>query len=197
MPAIDALPALVSRVYETPSRNVAAVRKRLNRPLTYAEKIFLGHLDDPRTAELVPGASYVGLHPDRVAMQDATAQMALLQFMLAGKNETAVPTTVHCDHLIQAHVGAAADMKSARTSNAEVYGFLRSASARYGIGFWGPGAGIIHQVVLENYAFPGGMMIGTDSHTPNAGGLGMFACGVGGADAVDVMAGFPWEVLAR
>jgi aconitate hydratase len=195
MPAIETTPALVARAYETLARNVAAVRKRANRPLTYAEKIFFGHLAEPATAELVPGASYVGLHPDRVAMQDATAQMALLQFMLAGRNETAVPTTVHCDHLIQAYVGAAADMKTARTTNAEVYEFLRSASARYGIGFWGPGAGIIHQVVLENYAFPGGMMIGTDSHTPNAGGLGMFACGVGGADAVDVMAGFPWEVL--
>ncbi len=195
MPAIETTPALVARVYETLARNVAAVRKRLNRPLTYAEKIFYGHLDDPASAELVAGASYVGLHPDRVAMQDATAQMAVLQFMLAGKSETAVPTTVHCDHLIQAYVGAEADMKTARTTNAEVYEFLRSASARYGIGFWGPGAGIIHQVVLENYAFPGGMMIGTDSHTPNAGGLGMFACGVGGADAVDVMAGFAWEVL--
>ncbi len=195
MPAIETTPALVARVYETLAHHTGAVRKRLNRPLTYAEKIFFGHLTDPAAAELEPGASYVGLHPDRVAMQDATAQMALLQFMLAGRNETAVPTTVHCDHLIQAHVGAAADMKTARTTNAEVYEFLRSASARYGIGFWGPGAGIIHQVVLENYAFPGGMMIGTDSHTPNAGGLGMFACGVGGADAVDVMAGFPWEVL--
>jgi aconitate hydratase len=195
MPAIETTPALVARVYETLARNVAAVRKRVNRPLTYAEKIFFGHLAEPAAAELVPGASYVGLHPDRVAMQDATAQMAVLQFMLAGRDETAVPTTVHCDHLIQAHVGAAADMKTARTTHAEVYDFLRSASARYAIGFWGPGAGIIHQVVLENYAFPGGMMIGTDSHTPNAGGLGMFACGVGGADAVDVMAGFPWEVL--
>ena len=128
-------------------------------------------------------------------MQDATAQMALLQFMSSGKHETAVPSTVHCDHLIQAYRGADEDMEQARVGNREVYDFLRSAAARYGIGFWGPGAGIIHQVVLENYAFPGGMMIGTDSHTPNAGGLGMFACGVGGADAVDVMAGFPWEVL--
>ena len=145
--------------------------------------------------DLEPGRSYVALVPDRVAMQDATAQMAVLQFMLAGQDQTAVPTTVHCDHLIQAHVGASSDMDTARTTNREVYEFLRSASARYGIGFWGPGAGIIHQVVLEQYAFPGGMMIGTDSHTPNAGGLGMFACGVGGADAVDVMAGFPWEVL--
>jgi aconitate hydratase len=128
-------------------------------------------------------------------MQDATAQMAMLQFMQAGRDETAVPSTVHCDHLIEARKGAVADMATARSTNAEVYDFLRTCSARYGIGFWGPGAGIIHQVVLEKYAFPGGMMIGTDSHTPNAGGLGMFAAGVGGADAVDVMAGFPWEVL--
>src|SRR5215813_3440681 len=195
MPAIETTPALVRGVYAALAKNVATIRRRLARPLTGAEKIFLGHLAGAESAALERGASYVETRPDRVAMQDATAQMALLQFMLAGRNETAVPTTVHCDHLIQAHVGAADDMKTARTTNAEVYEFLRSASARYGIGFWGPGAGIIHQVVLENYAFPGGMMIGTDSHTPNAGGLGMFACGVGGADAVDVMAGFPWEVL--
>ena len=195
MSEIETTPALVERVYATLEKNVAIARERLGRPLTYAEKVFLGHLADPAGEELEPGQSYVGLHPDRVAMQDATAQMAVLQFMLAGKDETAVPSTVHCDHLIQAYVGAEQDMQTARTTNAEVYEFLRTASARYGIGFWGPGAGIIHQVVLENYAFPGGMMIGTDSHTPNAGGLGMFACGVGGADAVDVMAGFPWEVL--
>src|SRR5688500_9714198 len=195
MPAIETTPALVERVYQTLARNVAAVRKRLNRPLTYAEKVFYGHLAEPATAELEAGASYVGLHPDRVAMQDATAQMAVLQFMLAGRNETAVPTTVHCDHLIQAHVGAAADMKTARDVNAEVYEFLRSASARYGIGFWGPGSGIIHQVVLENYAFPGGLIIGSDSHTPNMGGLAMLAIGVGGADTVDAMAGFAWEFL--
>jgi aconitate hydratase len=176
-------------------RNVASIRRRLGRPLTYAEKVFLGHLDDAENEDLEPGRSYVATRPDRVAMQDATAQMALLQFMLAGRDSTAVPTTVHCDHLIQAHVGAEPDMRSAAETNREVYDFLSSAAARYGIGFWGPGAGIIHQVVLENYAFPGGMMIGTDSHTPNAGGLGTFACGVGGADAVDVMAGFPWEVL--
>jgi len=195
MPTIETTPELVAGVYETLARNVGTVRKRLNRPLTCAEKVFLGHLADPEREDLEPGKSYVGTHPDRVAMQDATAQMALLQFMLADKDETAVPSTVHCDHLIQAYVGAAQDMDTARTTNAEVYDFLRSASAKHGIGFWGPGAGIIHQVVLENYAFPGGMMIGTDSHTPNAGGLGMFACGVGGADAVDVMAGFSWEVL--
>jgi aconitate hydratase len=195
MPPIDTTAALVRGVYDRLERNLEIVRRRLDRPLTYAEKVFLGHLADPETEELAPGTSYVATRPDRVAMQDATAQMALLQFMLAGKDTTAVPTTVHCDHLIQAHVGAAGDLALANDVNREVYDFLRSSSARYGIGFWGPGAGIIHQVVLENYAFPGGMMIGTDSHTPNAGGLGMFACGVGGADAVDVMAGFPWEVL--
>jgi aconitate hydratase len=195
MASIETTAALVGEVYESLARNLEVVRGRLGRPLTYAEKVFLGHLADPAGAGLEGGASYVDLLPDRVAMQDATAQMALLQFMLAGRDETAVPATVHCDHLIQAHVGARDDMATARSSNREVYDFLRSASARYGIGFWAPGAGIIHQVVLEKYAFPGGMMIGTDSHTPNAGGLGMFACGVGGADAVDVMAGFPWEVL--
>jgi aconitate hydratase len=195
MSAIETTPELVKNTYAKIKANLDIVRERLDRPLTYAEKILLGHLDDPRNQELRPGDSYLLLRPDRVAMQDATAQMALLQFMQAGRDETAVPSTVHCDHLIQAYQGADADMKEARTTNAEVYDFLRSCSARYGLGFWGPGAGIIHQVVLEKYAFPGGMMIGTDSHTPNAGGLGMFACGVGGADAVDVMAGFAWEVL--
>ncbi len=144
---------------------------------------------------LEPGTSYIQLQPDRVAMQDATAQMALLQFMLSGRDTTAVPSTVHCDHLILARSGAEQDVEAAIDLNREVYDFLQSASARYGVGFWKPGSGIIHQVVLENYAFPGGMMIGTDSHTPNAGGLGMIAVGVGGADAVDVMAGFNWEVL--
>ncbi|MDJ0847090.1 MAG: aconitate hydratase [Myxococcota bacterium] len=195
MPAIETTPELVRSTYETLERNLAVVRRRLDRPLTYAEKVFFGHLADAEAAELEPGRSYTDTRPDRIAMQDATAQMALLQFMLAGRDETAVPTTVHCDHLIQAYVGANSDLKMAGETNREVYEFLRTASARYGIGFWGPGAGIIHQVVLEKYGFPGGMMIGTDSHTPNAGGLGMFACGVGGADAVDVMAGFPWEVL--
>jgi len=195
MPTIETTPDFVRAVHDRLERNVAIIRRRLGRPLTYAEKVFLGHLDDAENEALEPGKSYVATRPDRVAMQDATAQMALLQFMLAGRDETAAPTTVHCDHLIQAHRGAAADMQTAAETNREVYDFLRTASSRYGIGFWGPGAGIIHQVVLENYAFPGGMMIGTDSHTPNAGGLGMFACGVGGADAVDVMAGFPWEVL--
>jgi aconitate hydratase len=195
MPVIETTPELVRRVYERVARNLEVVRGRLGRPLTYAEKVLLGHLQDPEGQELEPGRSYLELAPDRVAMQDATAQMALLQFITSGRDETAVPSTVHCDHLIQAYQGAAQDMQTAQVTNREVYEFLRTASARYGIGFWGPGAGIIHQVVLEQYAFPGGMMIGTDSHTPNAGGLGMFACGVGGADAVDVMAGFPWEVL--
>mgnify|MGYP002624031268 CR=1 FL=1 len=192
---IETTAALVRSAYERIARNLDVVRERLGRPLTYAEKVLLGHLDDAKGQELEAGESYLLLRPDRVAMQDATAQMALLQFMQAGRDATAVPTTVHCDHLIQAHQGVDADMKTATMTNREVYDFLRTCSARYGIGFWGPGAGIIHQVVLENYAFPGGMMIGTDSHTPNAGGLGMFACGVGGADAVDVMADFPWEVL--
>ena len=195
MPDIATTPELVRSVYESIERNLGIVRERLGRPLTYAEKILLGHLSDPRGQALEPGRRYLELRPDRVAMQDATAQMALLQFISSGRAATAVPTTIHCDHLIQAHRGADEDMETARVTNREVYDFLRSAAARYGIGFWGPGAGIIHQVVLEKYAFPGGMMIGTDSHTPNAGGLGMFACGVGGADAVDVMAGFPWEVL--
>jgi aconitate hydratase len=195
MPAIETTPDLVRAAYARLERSLEEVRRRLGRPLTYAEKALFGHLRDPGRQELAPGEAWLELDPDRVAMQDATAQMALLQFMSSGREETAVPTTVHCDHLIQAHRGAAADMQSALVTNREVYDFLRTASARYGIGFWGPGAGIIHQVVLEKYAFPGGMMIGTDSHTPNAGGLGMFACGVGGADAVDVMAGFPWEVL--
>lgn len=195
MPAIETTPAFVADAYAKVKQRLEIVRERLGRPMTFTEKVLLGHLTHPKEQELVPGQSYLELSPDRIAMQDATAQMALLQFMQAGKNETAVPTTVHCDHLIQAYKGADDDMETARTTNHEVYEFLRSCSARYGIGFWGPGAGIIHQVVLEKYAFPGGMMIGTDSHTPNAGGLGMFASGVGGADAVDVMAGFPWEVL--
>ncbi len=193
--AIDTTPELVKATYEKIERNLAIVRRRLNRPLTYAEKVLFGHLDDAEGQEFDSGNAYLALRPDRVAMQDATAQMALLQFISSGREETAVPSTVHCDHLIQARVGASKDLATANETNREVYEFLQTASARYGIGFWGPGAGIIHQIVLEHYAFPGGMMIGTDSHTPNAGGLGMFACGVGGADAVDVMAGFPWEVL--
>jgi aconitate hydratase len=194
MHQIDSSPEFVEKVYSRIEKNLELIRGRLGRPLTLAEKVLLGHLHDPEGADLRPGESYIQLKPDRVAMQDATAQMALLQFSQADIPQAAVPTTVHCDHLIRAYQGANADMKVAIDENDEVYEFLRTASARYGIGFWKPGAGIIHQVVLENYAFPGGMMIGTDSHTPNAGGLGMFASGVGGADAVDVMAGFPWEV---
>jgi len=191
MPDLDAVQSLYARF---PERHALA-RRRTGRALTLAEKILWSHLADPEGAELVRGRSFLELHPDRVAMQDATAQMALLQFMLAGRDRTAVPTTVHCDHLIQAWKGAEADLALALGENAEVYDFLRSASARYGIGFWHPGAGIIHQVVLENYATPGTLLIGTDSHTPNAGGLGVCAVGVGGADAVDAMVGLPWELL--
>ncbi|UYL07463.1 aconitate hydratase [Bdellovibrio sp. SKB1291214] len=191
---IETTPEMVQNVYKKTAERIAVVGKRLNRPLTLGEKILFGHLDDPQNQELVRGESFLLLRPDRVAMQDATAQMALLQFMLAGKDEAAVPSTVHCDHLIQAYKGAGADMTVANATNKEVYDFLATASSRYNIGFWKPGAGIIHQVILENYAFPGGLMIGTDSHTPNAGGLGMCAVGVGGSDASDVMVGLPWEV---
>jgi aconitate hydratase len=185
---------MVEKVYQNSRDKLKAVRAKLGRPLTLAEKIVFGHLDDVENQEFVRGKSFLLLRPDRVAMQDATAQMAMLQFMLAGKDEAAVPSTVHCDHLIQAYVDGATDLNTANRDNREVYDFLATASSRYNIGFWKPGAGIIHQVVLENYAFPGGLMIGTDSHTPNAGGLGMIAVGVGGADASDVMAGLPWEV---
>lgn len=185
---------LVEGVYATLTANCELGRKRLGRPLTLAEKILINHLVDPTTQEMERGRSYADFSPDRVAMQDATAQMALLQFMTAGLQTTAVPSTVHCDHLILAKRGSALDLVDANDTNREVYDFLQSVSAKYGVGFWGPGSGIIHQVVLENYAFPGGMMIGTDSHTPNAGGLGMVAIGVGGADAVDVMTGFPFNV---
>ncbi|HWL42525.1 MAG TPA: aconitate hydratase [Ilumatobacter sp.] len=184
---------LVQAVYAKLPGNVAAGRAKLGRPLTLAEKILINHLSSP-DQELDRGVTYNDFFPDRVAMQDATAQMALLQFMTAGLPEAAVPSTVHCDHLIQAKVGATIDLGVAIDTNKEVYDFLKTVSAKYKLGFWGPGSGIIHQVVLENYAFPGGMMIGTDSHTPNAGGLGMVAVGVGGADAVDVMTGFPWNV---
>jgi aconitate hydratase len=185
---------LVEAAYARFPDSCATARERLGRPLTLAEKILFAHADDPATIGLERGADYGNFRPDRVAMQDATAQMALLQFTLAGLPEVAVPTTVHCDHLIQARVGAEQDLNDAMHSNEEVYDFLRSVSRKYGIGFWRPGSGIIHQVILENYAFPGGMMIGTDSHTPNAGGLGMVAIGVGGADAVDVMASWPFNM---
>ena len=185
--------SLVSSVYENLTENIKKLRERKNAPLTLAEKLLFGHATDIDTVSLNKGEDYGDFAPDRVAMQDATAQMALLQFMQADLPETAVPTTVHCDHLIQAYEGAASDLQVANKTHKEVFDFLRTASEKYEIGFWGPGAGIIHQVVLEQYAFPGGMMIGTDSHTPNAGGLSMIAIGVGGADAVDVMAGMPFN----
>jgi len=185
---------LIQGVYATLDERLEVGRRRMERPLTLAEKILINHLDDPEDTALDRGVSYVDLRPDRVAMQDATAQMAWLQFMTADLDEVQVPTTTHCDHLIQARDDGKKDLATALDGNREVYDFLASVSARYGAGFWKPGSGIIHQVVLEQYAFPGGMMIGTDSHTPNAGGLGMVAVGVGGADAVDVMTGFPWNV---
>lgn len=182
--------------YKKHSENVKIVKDRLRRPLTYAEKLLYGHLDNPHEQEIERGVSYLKLRPDRVACQDATAQMAILQFMSAGMDQVATPTTVHCDHLIQAQVGGPKDLARAIDINKEVYDFLKTATAKYNIGFWGPGSGIIHQIVLENYAFPGALIIGTDSHTPNAGGLGQLAIGVGGADAVDVMADLPWELKA-
>src|SRR5690625_2951897 len=186
---------MIKGVYASMKERVDKAREVVGRPLTYSEKILYAHLSNGLATEAYQrGESYVDFAPDRVAMQDATAQMALLQFMQAGKSKTAVPSTVHCDHLIQAKVGAEKDLQEAINKSSEVFNFLESVSNKYGIGFWKPGAGIIHQVVLENYAFPGGMMIGTDSHTPNAGGLGMVAIGVGGADACDVMVGLPWEL---
>ncbi len=186
---------MIRKHYETLPSKIEKIRAELNRPLTLSEKILYSHLHaDSPLQNYKRGKDYVFYAPDRVAMQDATAQMALLQFMMAGKSKVAVPSTVHCDHLIQAKIGADADLQHAINTSNEVFNFLESVSDKYGIGFWKPGAGIIHQVVLENYAFPGGMMIGTDSHTVNAGGLGMVAIGVGGADAVDVMAGMPWEL---
>jgi aconitate hydratase len=195
---------LINERYKRMEDNLKIVRSRLNKPLTLTEKVVYGHLDDPTSSDMVRGETYLRLRPDRVAMQDATAQMALLQFMSSGLPRVAVPSTVHCDHLIEAQTGAAgetnpggaADLERAIDINREVYDFLASVTAKYGIGFWKPGSGIIHQIILENYAFPGGLMIGTDSHTVNAGGLGMCAVGVGGADAVDVMAGLPWELKA-
>jgi aconitate hydratase len=186
---------MIKQVYSRMGARVDAARKLVGRPLTLSEKILYSHLwEEMPSKAFTRGKDYVDFAPDRVACQDATAQMALLQFMQAGKSKVAVPTTVHCDHLIQAKEGASKDLKRANETSNEVFDFLGSVSNKYGIGFWKPGAGIIHQVVLENYAFPGGMMIGTDSHTVNAGGLGMIAIGVGGADAVDVMAGMAWEL---
>ena len=178
MAKIETTHEMLTQVYKTTREKLAVIHARLNRPLTLAEKIIYGHLDDPKNQDLEKGKAFLLLRPDRVAMQDATAQMAILQFMLAEKSEAAVPSTVHCDHLIQAHLGKDKDMQTSDKTNKEVFDFLATASSKYNIGFWKPGAGIIHQVILENYAFPGGLMIGTDSHTPNAGGLGMCAIGV-------------------
>ena len=186
---------LVSGVYQMLDRNLQIVRQSLNRPLVLADKILLSHLDDPTDTNLVRGETYIQLRPDRVILQDVLGQTAMLQFMQTLRPTTAVPTSVHCDHLIQARVEGAADLQESLGENSEVYNFLRTAAAKYGVGFWGPGAGIIHQVALENYAYPAQLMIGTDSHTPNGGGLGSISVGVGGADAVEVMAGLPWEVL--
>ena len=190
-PTVDS----VQEIYSKMEANLDAVRGRLGRPMTLAEKVLLSHLDDPTQQRLEPGVSYLLLHPDRVILQDVLGQTAMLQFMQTRKEKTAVATTIHCDHLIQARLDGVSDLRESLEENHEVYDFLRSAAARYGVGFWGPGAGIIHQVALENYAFPGQLIIGTDSHTPNGGGLGSCAVGVGGADAVEVMAGLPWEVL--
>src|SRR6266581_7353001 len=195
MVAIESTPEMAAAVYATMARNLAVVRRRLGKPLTLADKILLGHLDDPEHQELEPGKSYLLVCPDRVVFQDVLGQTGLLQFMQTRRDKVAVPATIHCDHLIQARVEGASDLRESLAENKEVYDFLRSAAAKYGAGFWGPGAGIIHQVVLEQYAFPGELIIGTDSHTPNAGGLGACAVGVGGADAVEVMAGRPWEIL--
>ena len=193
---IESTPELVSHVYKKAEENISKFRKMVNRPLTLTEKILIGHLEEIGDEKhLEPGKSYTFLRPDRVALQDVTGQMVILQFMQSGLKRTALPTTVHCDHLIQARVEGETDIRVALDENSEVFKFLESACRKYGIGFWKPGAGIIHQVVLENYAFPGGLMIGTDSHTPNAGGLGMLAIGVGGLEAAEVMAGFPWELL--
>ena len=186
---------MIQGVYEALPDKINRITQVLKRPLTLTEKILYAHLSkDEELKDYKRGEDYVNFAPDRVAMQDATAQMALLQLMNSGRKRVAVPSTVHCDHLIQAYKSAKEDLNTAEITNKEVYDFLTEVSNKFGIGFWKPGAGIIHQVVLENYAFPGGMMIGTDSHTPNAGGLGMIAIGVGGADAVDVMAGMPWEL---
>src|SRR5262252_10819205 len=195
MVTIESTAEVAAKVYETMERNLAIVRRRLGRPLTLADKVLLGHLDDPEHQDMEAGKSYLMLRPDRVVMQDVLGQTGMLQFMQTRRDAVAVPTTIHCDHLIQARVEGVRDLSESLEENKEVYDFLRSAAARYGAGFWGPGAGIIHQVVLENYAFPGALILGTDSHTPNAGGLGACAVGVGGADAVEVMAGLPWEVL--
>lgn len=192
MITVESTPETVARLYATMERKLAVVRRRRTRPLTLADKVLLGHLDDAEAHDLEPGRSNLFLQPDRVVLQDVLGQTAMLQFMQTRRDRVAVPTTIHCDHLIQARVAGEPDLRASVAENREVYDFLRSAAARYGAGFWAPGAGIIHQVVLENYAFPGALVIGTDSHTPNGGGLGACAVGVGGADAVEVIAGLAW-----
>ena len=192
---VDSTPLMVANTYATMRKNLDVIRKRVGRPLTLADKILLGHLVDPKNQDVEPGVSQLSLNPDRVALQDVLGQTVMLNFMQTMRESVAVPTTVHCDHLIQARVEGGIDLVQSMEENMEVYEFLKNAAAKYGAGFWGPGAGIIHQVVLENYAYPGALIIGTDSHTPNGGGLGSCAVGVGGADAVEVMAGLPWEVL--
>ena len=195
MVTIESTEKFAAQTYEQMAERLQVIRQRLNRPLSLAEKVLLSHLDDPENQEIVPGETYIRVRPDRVILQDVLGQTAMLQFMQTLRDRVAVPTTVHCDHLIQAREEGVQDLRESLAENDEVYGFLRSASARYGVGFWEPGAGIIHQVNLENYAFPGQVIIGTDSHTPNAGGLGACSVGVGGADAVEVMAGLPWDIL--
>ena len=195
MVTIESTPDFATQTYERMSERLATVRNRLARPLSLAEKVLLSHLDDPESQEIVPGETYIRVRPDRVILQDVLGQTAMLQFMQTLRDKVVVPTTIHCDHLVQARQEGVQDLQESLAENGEVYGFLRSAAARYGVGFWEPGAGIIHQVNLENYAFPGQVIIGTDSHTPNAGGLGACSVGVGGADAVEVMAGLPWDVL--
>ena len=192
---VDSTPLMVANTYATMRKNLDVIRRRAGRPLTLADKILLGHLVDPESQDVEPGVSQLSLNPDRVALQDVLGQTVMLNFMQTMRDSVAVPTTVHCDHLIQARVEGGIDLVQSMEENKEVYEFLKNAAAKYGAGFWGPGAGIIHQVVLENYSYPGALIIGTDSHTPNAGGLGACAVGVGGADAVEVMAGLPWEVL--
>ncbi len=195
MTSLESTPEFVANVYQTMERNIAVVRRRLGRPLTLADKVLLGHLDDPEYQEMNPGSSYLHVRPDRVILQDVLGQSAMLQFMMTGRKRVAVPTTIHCDHLIEARVAGNLDLPASIAENNEVYDFLKSAAAKFGAGFWEPGAGIIHQVNLENYAFPGAVILGTDSHTPNGGGIGACAVGVGGADAIDAMAGLTWEVL--
>src|SRR3984893_13279421 len=195
MLAIESTPDMAAKVYATMCQNLTVVRRRLQKPLTLADKVLLGHLDAAEAQELEPGRSYLALRPDRVVFQDVLGQSGMLQFMQTKRERVVVPATIHCDHLIQARTNGEADLRASLDESKEVYDFLRSAAAKYGCGFWEPGAGIIHQVVLENYAFPGELIICTDSHTPNAGGLGACAVGVGGADAVEVISGLPWELL--